>query len=86
MKLGPVTKHEKRGNRTSKEFDDNVMHENCNVIGVFPIYDQFGVIWKTDSGRIFCKTYIFIKSFRNLCIKTQSASVFLDVAKYTDFW
>ena len=62
MKLGPVTKHDKRDNATSKDFYDDFMPENCNVIGVFPIYGQFGAIWKADSGRIVCKTYIFIKS------------------------
>ena len=38
------------------------MSANCDVIVVFPIYDQFGAIWKPDSGRIVCKTYIFINS------------------------
>ena len=38
------------------------MSENCDVIAIFPIYDQFGAIWKLDSGRIVCKTYIFINS------------------------
>ena len=27
-----------------------------------PIYGQFGAIWKSNSGRIVCKTYIFINS------------------------
>ena len=35
---------------------------NCDVIVIFPIYGQFGAIRKQDSGRIVCKTYIFIKS------------------------
>ena len=34
------------------------MSENCDVIAIFPIYGQFGVIWKPDSGRIVCKTYV----------------------------
>ena len=56
MKLGPVTKLE-------KFFDDDIMLEHCDVIVIFPIYDQFGAIRsKPDSGRIVCKTYIFIKS------------------------
>ena len=38
------------------------MSKNCVVIVIFPIYDQFGAIWKLDSGRIVCKNYIFIKS------------------------
>ena len=61
MKLGPVTKLDKR-NKTSKKIDDNLMLENCDVIVIFPIYGQFGAIRKPDSGRIVCKTYIFINS------------------------
>ena len=33
-----------------------------DVIVIFPIYGQFGEIRKPDSGRIVCKTYIFIYS------------------------
>ena len=42
MKLGPVTKRQKRNKTTSKKFDDDVMLENCDVIVIFPIYGQFG--------------------------------------------
>ena len=38
------------------------MSANCNVIVIFPNYGQFRAIRKLDSGRIVCKTYIFIKS------------------------
>ena len=38
------------------------MSKNCDVIAIFPIYSQFGASWKLDSGRIVCKTYIFINS------------------------
>ena len=38
------------------------MLENCDVIVIFPIYGQFGAIRKPDSGRIVCKTYVFINS------------------------
>ena len=38
------------------------MSENCNIIAIFPIYGQSGAHWKPDSGRIVCKTYIFINS------------------------
>ena len=62
MKLGPVTKLDKKNKTTSKKFDYDVMSENCDVIVIFPIYGQFGAIWKPDSGRIVCKTYIFINS------------------------
>ena len=62
MKPGPVTKLDKRNKTKSKKFDDDVMSENFDVIVIFPIYDQFGAIWKPDSGRIVCKTYVFINS------------------------
>ena len=38
------------------------MSENCDVIIIFPIYGEFGTIRKPDSGRIVCKTYVFINS------------------------
>ena len=60
MKLGPVTKIGERKKTTSKNFDDDVISTNCNFIVIFPIYSQFGTIWKPDSGGIVCKTYIFI--------------------------
>ena len=60
MKFGPKTKLEKRHIRTLKEFEGDVLLGNCNVIVIFPIYDQFGVMQKTDFGRIVYITYIFI--------------------------
>ena len=62
MKRGPVTKIDKKNKATSKKFDDDVMSANCNVIVIFRIYGQFGAIRKPDSGRIVCKTYIFVNS------------------------
>ena len=62
MKLGPVTKVNKRNKITSKKFDDNVMSANCDAIVIFPSYGQFGGIRKPDSRHIVCKTYIFISS------------------------
>ena len=56
MKVGPVNKFDKRNETTSKKFDDDIMSKNCNAIANFSIYDQFGAIWKPDSGRIVCKT------------------------------
>ena len=46
MKLGPVTKLDKRNKATSKK---KAMSANCVVIVIFSIYDQFGAIWKPDS-------------------------------------
>ena len=62
MKLGPVTKLDKRNKTTLKKFDDDVMPENCDVIVIFSIYGQFGAIRKPDSGCIIYRTYIFISS------------------------
>ena len=54
MKLGPVTKLDKREKTTSKKFDDDFMSKNCDVTAIFPIYGQFGATQKLDSGRILC--------------------------------
>ena len=40
MKLGPVTKPDKRHKTTSKKIDHDVMSTNCDIIVIFPIYDQ----------------------------------------------
>ena len=56
MKYGPLTKIDKRNKTTSKTFGDDVMSESCDVIAIFPIYGQFGTIWKPDFGHIVCKT------------------------------
>ena len=62
MKLGPVTKRDKRNKTKSNQFDDDIMSKNCDIIAIFSIYGQFGAIGKPDSERIVCKTYIFINS------------------------
>ena len=38
MTLRPVTKLDKRNMTMSKNFDDDVMSANCDVIVFFPIY------------------------------------------------
>ena len=64
MKLGPVTKLDKRNTATLKNFDVDVMSSNCVIIVIFIIYGQpDGVNQNPDSERMDCKTYIFIKSF-----------------------
>ena len=64
IKLGSVTKLDKRNKKMVEKTEDDVMSRNCDVIVIFLIYVQFGAIWKPDSGRIVCKTQIFIN--RNL--------------------
>ena len=56
MKLGPVTKLDKRKKTTSKKFGDDLTSVNCDVIVIFPIYGQFGAIRKPNSARIVCNT------------------------------
>ena len=62
MKPRPVTKLNKRNTTMSKNFDDDVMSEDCDVIFFFLINGQFGVIEKSDSERMVYKTYILNKS------------------------
>ena len=57
MKLGPVTKLDKRNKITLRKFDDDVVLMNCGVIVILPIYGQFDSIRKLDSGRTVSKTY-----------------------------
>ena len=68
MKLGPVTKLDKKIKKTSKTFDHDIIPANCDAIVIFPIFGEFTEIRKPDSGRIIYKTYIFIKS-NLLCYK-----------------
>ena len=44
MKLRPVTKLDKRNKTTSKNFDEDGMSANCDVIVIFLICCQFGAI------------------------------------------
>ena len=62
MKLGPVTKLDKRNKTTSKNFDNDVISENCDVIGTFWIFGQFGAVRSWDSGHRVCKSYVFSNS------------------------
>ena len=62
MKLGPVTKLDKRNKTTSKKFDVDVMSENCDVIVIFWIFGQFGAVQRPVSGHRVCKTYVFSNS------------------------
>ena len=62
MKCGRVIKFDKKNKTTLKKIDDEVMSENCDVILIFSIYDQFGAIWKPDFGHRACKTCVFNNS------------------------
>ena len=62
MKLETVTKLDKRNKTRSEKFDDDFTSKKCDAIAIFQIYSQFRAIQKPDSGRLACKTYIFINS------------------------
>ena len=62
MKLGPVTKPDKRNKTTSQNVDDDVISGNCDVIVIFRIFGQFGAVRRPDSGHRVCKSYVFSNS------------------------
>ena len=48
MKLGPITKCDKR-NKTMSKFDDDAITQNCDVIVIFPILSQFAAVRRPDT-------------------------------------
>ena len=74
MKLGSVTKLDKRNKTTSKKIDDDIMSENCDVIFIFFIFGQFGAVRRPDSGTKSAKvTFPLIVTF---CIrKTENRTI-----------
>ena len=59
MKLGPVTKPDKRHKTTSKIFEVNVTSEHCDVIVIFRFFGHFGAVRRQDSGHRVRKSYVF---------------------------
>ena len=51
MRLGPVTKLDKRDKKTSKKIDNDVKSENCDVIAIFRIFQFRGWIPDTKSAK-----------------------------------
>ena len=49
---GPVTKLDKKNKTTLKKFDNSTTSGSCDVIVIFQICGQFGVIWRPYSGLI----------------------------------
>ena len=72
MKLGAVTKLDKRNKPTSKNFDNDVISGNCDVIVIFQIFSQFGAARRPDSGHRVCKRYVFSKSNLFYLTKTEN--------------
>ena len=63
MKLGPVTKLDKRNKITSKKNDDDVTLTNFDVIVIFPTYSQFGAIRKPDSLTFINSSFLSYKNW-----------------------
>ena len=63
MKLGQITKLDKRNKKSSNDFGGDVISANQDVIVIFPIYCQFGVIRKLDSAQSVKLTYSIIVAF-----------------------
>ena len=47
------------------------MSANCDVIVIFPIYGQFGAIWKPGSGSIVSETFYLKLPFVLQKLKTE---------------
>ena len=61
MNLGPVTKFDKRNRKNSKKFDGDAMSENSDVIVIFRIFGQFGVVRRWDFGTESAKVIFSLK-------------------------
>ena len=57
IKLRPATKLDKKNKIPFKKIEDDVMLVNYDVLVIFPIYAQFGAIWKPGCECIVYKTY-----------------------------
>ena len=68
IKLGPVTKLVKKNKTLSKNLM-MTLSENYGIILIFPIYGQFEVIRKPDSGfisiKLIYRTYLYLTKTEN---------------------
>ena len=62
IKLGSLTKLDKRNTAASKKFDDDIMSTKCDVFVIFQFCAQFGAIRKPGCGNMVHESYIFINS------------------------
>ena len=60
MKLGSVTKLDKKNTTTSKTIGDNVKSIDDDVIAIFQIYDLFRAIQKLNSRHMVYNSYTLI--------------------------
>ena len=62
MKLGTVTKPDKKNTTTLKKFYDDIVSVNYDVIVIFSFYGSLGTIWNPDFGSMVYDSYILISS------------------------
>ena len=62
MKLRPVFKLDKGNKTTSKNFGKTSCQKIVTSLLFFQFMANLDTIWEPDSGRIVCKTYIFINT------------------------
>ena len=81
MKLGPVTKLDKRNKSTSK----NLTMTSCQKIVTslaFFIYGQPGTVWKPDSGSRVCKNCSLIVTFYLTKTKNRTKTFLTQLSQY----
>ena len=81
MKLGPVTKLDKRNKSTSK----NLTMTSCQKIVTslaFFIYVQPGTVWKPDSGNRVCKNCSLIVTFYLTKTKNRTKTFLTQLSQY----
>ena len=81
MKLEPVTKLDKSNKTMSKNFDDDVMSENCDVLLTFQIFGQFGAVRRLVSRQRVCKSYVFGNS-NHLSCKNRTKKSLTQLSHY----
>ena len=62
MKLGPLTKLDKKNTTTSKKIGDDIMEANFDVTYFFLIYGQFAAMQNPNTRAWSIKLTIFIKN------------------------
>ena len=80
MKLEPVTKLDKSNKTMSKNFDDEVMSENCDVIVTFQIFGNLEQFGGRFPDRV-CKSYVFSNS-NHLSCKNRTKKSLTQLSHY----
>ena len=81
MKLDQQLSLTRETQQHQKKFDDDVMSANCDVIVIFPIFDQFGAIWKPDSGLVKV-TFSLIVTFYLVKTENEAKKFLTDLSRF----